>query len=503
MFKICLVEDGRNARELSVHAIQGCKRLEVAGVYGTGEEALRKVPKVKPDVVLMDIKLPGMSGIECLAALRHLSPPFNRPVIILTEHEGADLIFEALKAGANGYLLKRHASGQELQAAIMEVMAGGGPMSPSVARKVIDLFHHGAADVWLAPLREAEALGRTSQCLELCPGEPYDSVPKLKAALGLQGFVGESPALMAEIQKIPAIARCNVSVLIRGETGTGKEICARAIHNLSARRGQPFVPLNCAALPQDLIENELFGHESGAFTSANAAAVGIIEQADGGTLVLDEIDVLPLSAQVKLLRFLQDKQYRRLGSQKVQTADVRIAAATNADLDQSVRAGRFRQDLLYRLNVVELVLPPLRERAGDVELLARHFLNRFAAEFGKPASTFTIEAVRKLKFYPWPGNVRELENVVARAVVLSHQPVIYPGEIVLPATERSSGVSTFKESKAQAIRTFERQYLMELLCSHRGNVSKAACASGKERRTFWQLLRKHKLTDANRRPTLS
>ena len=283
-------------------------------------------------------------------------------------------------------------------------------------------------------------------------------------------------------------------MLIRGETGTGKEICAQAIHHLSQRSSQPFVPINCGALPLELIENELFGHQSGAFPSANATVPGLIQQAEGGTLFLDEIDSLPPPAQVKLLRFLQDKQFRPLGSPRTHTADVRVLAATNADLQEVVRTGNFREDLYYRLGVVELTLPPLRQRAEDVGLLAQHFLQKFAGQYGKAIGAFTPEATRMLSAYDWPGNVRELENVVARSVVLCQRSIIQAEDIVLPKSKRLVNGCTFKALKAEAIRTFEKNYLTQLLREHHGNISRAARAAGQDRSTFCQLLRKHGLT---------
>jgi len=260
-------------------------------------------------------------------------------------------------------------------------------------KEIMQIVHQGARDVWPPPLRAVEVLARVGLWLEQAPPKEDETAQKLKEKLRLDEFVGQSPALLTEIEKIPAVAVCNAHVLIRGETGTGKEICARAIHDLSPRSGGPFVAVNCGALPLDLVENELFGHETGAFTSANAAAGGLIEQANGGTLFLDEIDSLPLPAQVKLLRFLQDQQYRPLGSRKVRTADLRVLAATNADIDQLVSTGRFRRDLLYRLSVLDLTLPALRARGRDTELLAQYFLHQYATKFGKPARAFTSEAI--------------------------------------------------------------------------------------------------------------
>ena len=316
-----------------------------------------------------------------------------------------------------------------------------------------------------------------------------ETAQKRKERLGLDQFVGQSPALLTAIGKIPAVALCNVLVLIRGETGTGKEICAHAIHDLSARSDRPFIALNCGAMPLELLENELFGHAAGAFTGANAAVGGLIEEAHSGTLLLDEIDSLPAPAQVKLLRFLQDKQFRPLGSPRTHTADVRVLAATNADLEEVVRTGHFREDLYYRLSVFELTLPPLRQRAEDVGLLGQHFLQKFARRYGKAIGAFTPEAARMLSSYDWPGNVRELENVVARAVVLCQGGIIQAEDIVLPKSKRFVNGCTFKALKAEAVRTFEKDYLAQLLREHHGNISRAARAAGQDRSTFCQLLR--------------
>jgi DNA-binding NtrC family response regulator len=315
-----------------------------------------------------------------------------------------------------------------------------------------------------------------------------------KEELGLKQFVGESPALMEQVHKIPQIARCDACVLITGETGTGKEVCARAIHYLSSRANLPFVPINCGAIPIDLLENELFGHEAGAFTSANTPRAGVIYEADGGTLFLDEIDSLPLSAQVKLLRFLQDKEYRPLGSRKPAKADVRIIAASNARMDELLAAGKLRQDLYYRLNVLPLNLPPLRQRKEDIPLLARHFVAKHVAETGGKSREIAPAALRKLWLYDWPGNVRELENIIERAVVLSTTDVIHTGEIDLStSTEPDSKSESFNQLKSRVIADFERSYLRTLLEQHRGNIGQAARAAQKNRRVFFQLMRKHQI----------
>lgn len=353
------------------------------------------------------------------------------------------------------------------------------------------LYRLGASDYLVPPFRVAEVYPRVRRLLAYSYGQKTP-VATIKEALGLKQFVGESPALMEQVQRIPRMARCDASVLITGETGTGKEICARAVHYLSRRADHPFVPLNCGAIPIDLLENELFGHETGAFTSANAHYAGVICEANGGTLFLDEIDSLPLSAQVKLLRFLQDKEYRPLGARKTAKADVRIIAASNARMDELLNSGRIRQDLFYRLNVLSLHLPPLRQRKGDIPLLARHFVAKYVAETDGKARDIAPAALRKLWLYDWPGNVRELENIIERAVVLSTSNVIHSGEIDLPiSAEADSDPESFSLLKAKVVAEFERSYLQALLEQHCGNIGQAARAAQKNRRAFFQLMRKH------------
>ena len=307
---------------------------------------------------------------------------------------------------------------------------------------------------------------------------------------GLQ-LLGESPSFCAETKKIPLVAISDASVIITGETGTGKELCARAIHYFSPRAKKPFVPVNCGAIPAGLVENELFGHEAGAFTNASTSQPGLIHEADGGTLFLDEIVSLPLPSQIKLLRFLQEKEYRPLGSSKTYKANVRVIAASNVDIEKAMAHGTLRQDLYYRLNVVPIKLPPLRERREDIPLLVRHFLSKYSARFNKQVIDFSPESMQALMFHEWPGNVRELEHVVQRAVALTDQEVIRPSDIVLPRLERGTPQEPFKEAKAKFIAQFEKDYITKFLLAYEGNITRAARAAQKNRRAFWQLIRKH------------
>lgn len=376
---------------------------------------------------------------------------------------------------------------------------GPGALSPLIVvvvdtnqEELSELVRPGIADFIIPPLRDSEVLVRIRRLLNQVRQE-QKTRKALTEKLGLQQLIGTSSAFLAETNKIPVVARSDASVLISGETGTGKEMVARAIHYLSYRAGKPFVPVNCGAIPMELLENELFGHERGAFTGASGSREGLIQEAEKGTLFLDEVDCLPLLAQVKVLRFLQDKEYRPLGSTKAIKGDVRIIAASNANLQEAVDAGTLRRDLYYRLNVVPIVLPPLRDRSKDILLLARHFLAEYATRFNSPALNFSPDAERKLMLYSWPGNVRELEHVIERVVVLCTEKTIQESHIVFPGKSDHLAQLSFQEMKASVISQFETNYIQNLLIAYKGNISRAAQAAQKERRTFWQLLRKHKI----------
>jgi two-component system, NtrC family, response regulator GlrR len=313
----------------------------------------------------------------------------------------------------------------------------------------------------------------------------------LQKALGLGQIIGQSPAFVAVLRQIPNIAKYDVCILILGETGTGKELFARAVHYHSRRSGSPFVPVNCGALPAELVENEFFGHAQGAFTGANAFQRGLLHEANGGTLFLDEVDSLPLQAQVKLLRFMQDGQFRPLGSEKLITSDVRLIAASNVDLLQAMRSGKFREDLYYRLNVVSLRLPALRDREDDILLLAAYFLERCRDKLGGEAKQLSPAAMERLVCYNWPGNVRELENAVQRAFVLAAHTVIEPEDLCTGLHEVRPDDLTFQTLKARMVNEFEQAYIRRVLRVHSGNITKAAESAGKDRRAFWELMRKH------------
>jgi two-component system response regulator GlrR len=365
--------------------------------------------------------------------------------------------------------------------------------------EMFTLLKMGAADFITPPLTALDILPRIWRLLDqthLSKTLTY----KLKKKLGLQQLIGESSAFLAVINKIPLVAKCDASVLITGETGTGKELCARAIHYLSQRADKPFVPVTCGAIPTDLMENELFGHLRGAFTGASSSHTGLIHEADGGTLFLDDIDCLPLPAQVKLLRLLQEKEYRQLGSTKTHQANVRIIAATNIMLEEAARKGDFRQDLFYRLNIIPLTLPPLRDRREDIPLLARYFLQKYAAEFNEPVTGFAEEAMQILVLYDWPGNVRELEYVIERATVFTVKTTIHGVDLDIPQQNNTVPQEPFREVKAKVIDQFERDYIHSLLLTYQGNISRAAQAAQKNRRAFWQLIRKHQIDAQSFKP---
>jgi two-component system, NtrC family, response regulator GlrR len=327
---------------------------------------------------------------------------------------------------------------------------------------------------------------------------PQETLDRVVEGLALAQLVGSSPAFRQSIADLPRMARNQATILLYGETGTGKELTARGIHYLSPRAGGPFVAVNCGALPETLLEDELFGHERGAFTDAREAREGLVAQAEGGTLFLDEVDALSPRAQVSVLRVLQERRYRPLGSRAEQQADVRVVAASNTCLEQRVKAGLFRQDLYYRLCLFLIRLPPLRERREDILLLSEHFLVRHAVA-GGPVLRLSARSRDALLAHDWPGNVRELENAIVRATVLCPGGEIEVEHLGLPSRTPSPEAvgdagglpGSFQSAKRQVIARFERDYLTRLMTRSRGNVSAAARTAGKDRRELGKLLKKH------------
>jgi DNA-binding NtrC family response regulator len=354
-----------------------------------------------------------------------------------------------------------------------------------------------ADDCVLCPLQPDELRQRISRVLGSSSREAAAIPDRANNELGLAQFVGTDKKFLREAAKIPLVARSDAEVLITGETGTGKELCARAVHQLSRRRSLPFVSVDCGTLPDTLFENEMFGHERGAFTDAHRAQKGLVAIAEGGTLFLDEIDSLSLRAQAKLLRFLQDRTYKPLGAEKFICANIRIIAATNQDLDHEVEKKTFRGDLFFRINVLRFHMIPLRERPGDIAPLAQHFLSLACTEMGSARKLLAPSTLRLLECFDWPGNVRELYNIIRRAVVYSEGRLILPAHITSvqkpAATSDLFTTANFNKARAEALNAFERRYAEALLRKHRGNITRAAREAGKDRRAFGRLVKRHNL----------
>jgi len=352
-------------------------------------------------------------------------------------------------------------------------------------------------DFLSCPFQDSELLLRVNRLLQTNRATQGSlRATEIKANLYFDSLVGSSENFLKAVEKVPPLALSKVTVLISGETGTGKELFARAVHYQSPRHGKPFIPVNCGALPDHLFENELFGHVKGAFTDASSSEKGLIAEAEGGTLFLDEVDALSQAGQVKLLRFLQDGEYRPVGSGRTVIANVRVIAATNTGLMKRVESKLFRDDLYYRLNFLSLTIPALRERIEDVVPLAAHFLHRYAKQDGQEPRVLSSRALEKLMAYWWPGNIRELESVITRSLTFSSARNLEADDIELPSAsdEVIPRTRSLRDAKSRTVQTFERGYLAKLLATYQGNVTHAAKAAGKERRTFQRLLRKHNIS---------
>ena len=442
--RILVVDDDR-AHATMLSAMLGSWGYEV-DTAGDGAEAVARVRERAYDAVLTDVRMAEVDGIEALRRIRLYNPCL--PVLIMTAYSSVDTAVNALKAGAFDYLHK--------------------PIDFDELRRGL--------------VRALEHAGRNREAVAPGAGEGPPA-----------GMIGDSAPMRELFAMIRAVAPSEASVLILGESGTGKELVARALHEGSPRRTRPLVTVNCAALAENLLESELFGHEKGAYTGAQRQREGRFVQADGGTLFLDEIGEMAVSLQAKLLRALQEGEVQRLGGDRPLRVDVRVIAATNRDLESEVRAGNFREDLFYRLNVIALKVPALRERAGDIPLLAAHFLNRFAARNRKAFRGFSPRAMDLMLRHPWPGNVRELENVVERAVILA------PGEMVteadLPASLREAVDSPEQDvvPGGQSLEDVEREAIVRTLEQVGNNKSEAARVLGVTRVTLRSKMRKFRL----------
>jgi DNA-binding NtrC family response regulator len=368
------------------------------------------------------------------------------------------------------------------------------PIEPD--EELLRLVLRTADDFIFPPVRAVELRHRVGRLLAE-PAHDLEAVRgRLSEEIGLTKLVGRDLVFLRAIEQVSRFARTDATVLITGETGTGKELCARAIHHLGSRRNFPFIAVDCGALPDQLFENEVFGHVRGAFTDAHRDHKGLIAMAEGGTIFLDEVDAFSLAAQAKLLRFLQERTFRALGSDRFDRADVRVIAATNRDLEACVRDKQFRSDLYFRLNILRIHLPPLRERCGDIELLAQVILKECRTSPDVAPKSFCPAAVRMLTRHDWPGNVRELYNVVQRAVVACDGDRILPAHVMLSPDRTAVAPppeGQFRAAKAAVVAAFERRYVEELLRKHRGNVTHAAREAQQDRRAFGRFIKKYQI----------
>jgi len=366
-------------------------------------------------------------------------------------------------------------------------------LHPGIMNDVLAEGLEGSQDFLVLPLKESEVLIRVRRLL--ATGHSDLARRQATEACGLSQLIGEDPQFVNLKRRISIVAHFDSTVLLTGETGTGKESVARALHYSSPRAAKPFLPVNCGAIPVELFESELYGHRRGAFTGAVTAESGLIAEAEGGTFFLDEVETLTMASQVKLLRFLQDQVYYPVGSAKPKRANVWVVASTNIQLPLKIREGTFREDLYYRLAVIGLSLPPLRQRKGDIPLLAAHFWKVYSARAGRSERPLSPQVMDALSRHSWPGNVRELQNVVQQLAVLSESDTINPEDLPIPCGEINSDFrcGSFAQKKVLVIEEFEKQYLRELLRSHRGNVTRAAQEARKDRRALGRLIKKYQI----------
>ena len=465
VFRILLVDDEAADAEILLRSLEQefaadeSRNVEFT-VVARAEGALKAIEQEAIHLILADVRMPGIGGIEFLKRLQALS--LSIPVIMISGLNSVDTAVEAIRHGAFDYITK--------------------PINPQVLTARI----HRA-------MRMSEILHQNWALRRMAiPSE------------GFEALIGVSPAFQDLLRMVKEVAPVRSTVLIVGETGTGKELLARAIHNLSPEHDQPYQVVDCTRFPEGMIESELFGHVRGAFTGAVTDKIGLLELADGGSVFLDEIADLPLALQARLLRVLEEGEVRPVGGTRSKRIDVRFIAATNQDLEARVSRGEFRKDLFYRLNVVTLRAPPLRDRVEDIPLLARHFLIQFAREFGKPVTDLHPSAVTDLVVYKWPGNIRELRNVIERAVMLCSGDRLTSKELaalLLSAAEgtwAAAGLAgeeylrlPYSEAKEKALEAFTLCYIKGKLAAHDGNVTRAAQDSGVPRQHFQQIMKRY------------
>ncbi|MBN2359532.1 MAG: sigma-54-dependent Fis family transcriptional regulator [Deltaproteobacteria bacterium] len=450
--RVLVAEDDAQSREILEIFSRGADYQLVFAE--DGGRAIEMFKTLGADVVVTDIRMPVADGEQVLKAVLDENPAV--PVLIMTAHGSIEDAVRLLRNGAADYITK--------------------PITKEV-------FNHRLE-------RALEAVRLNQEIMRL---------RSVRASAASQQIIGSSPQMAKVLAKLPLSAQTDAAVIVYGESGTGKELIAATLHRMSKRAEQPFITVNCGALPDTLLESELFGYKRGAFTDAHRDTPGLVEEANGGTLFLDEIGDLSLPVQVKLLRFLQSKEYKPLGSPHLRHADLRIVTATNRDLRAMVQQGAFREDLYYRLNIVPIQLPPLRERPADIPLLANHFLLRFRSEFEKPVESFSPEAMQRLIAHGWPGNVRELENKVQQAVVMAQKRVIEIADLLFEDEVTLfdvSSPSTFKAEKRRLVNEFEMRYIGRVLEMCQGNISAAARHAGMDRKNLWSIMRKHGIAAA-------
>jgi len=446
-----IVEDGRSQRTMLRDFLH--EEGYEAATAENGTQALAQVKKEYFDLLLLDYKLPGMNGMQVLAAVKDLNPEID--VIMMTAYGTVDMAVEAMKASAADYITK-----------------------PVELEELLILIER---------IAERRTLRKENRILR--------EELRTKEVTGDQ-FIFQSSAMQAVINLAGRVARSATTVLIQGESGTGKELLARWIHSLSPRTDRPMITVNCMALSENLLESELFGHEKGAFTGAARRRIGRFEEADGGTLFLDEIGELSALVQVKLLRFLQEREFQRVGGNRTIRADVRIISATNRRLEEKVKAGTIREDLYYRLNVVKITVPPLRQRKEDIASLTEHFIRRFAAEHGKAIEGLSAEARHLLMQYEFPGNVRELENILERAVVICRGSVIATSDLPFGDDARATGERTVWSRSGtlkESVEALERQLIQQALRTTADHQTRAAVLLGISERMLRYKLKKYDL----------